>query len=198
MIRSGAHYMDQVFDGIVLEHAHVAATGFYDCTFGRCSFAETTFERCRFVGCVFQHCDLSLVQLPSCSFAGTRFECSKVMGVDWTKAYWPATTLRDPLGFFRSAISHSTFIGLNLRRVQIQDCLAVDVDFRETDLSQADLSGIDLSDSLFLGTDLTEADLARARNYRIDPGQNTLRQAKFSLPEAMSLLYELDIVLSDG
>jgi len=84
---------------------------------------------------------------------------------------------------------------LKLRRIQIQDCVAVDVDFREADLSQADFSGTDLSDSLFLVTDLTQADLSRARNYRIDPSQNVVKKAKFSLPEAMSLLYGLDIVL---
>jgi hypothetical protein len=36
------------------------------------------------------------------------------------------------------------------------------------------------------------------RNYRIDPGQNILKQARFSLPEAMSLLHSMDIVLVDG
>jgi uncharacterized protein YjbI with pentapeptide repeats len=75
--------------------------------------------------------------------------------------------------------------------------VALDVDFREADLSQADFAGTDLSDSMFVNTDLTEADLSRARNYHIDPSQNVLRQARFSLPEAMSLLYSLDIVLAD-
>jgi uncharacterized protein YjbI with pentapeptide repeats len=101
------------------------------------------------------------------------------------------------VGFFRSAISHSTFIGLCLRGIQIIDCVAVDVDFRETDLSQADFAGTDLAQSLFSDTHLTEADLSRARNYHIDPAQNVLRQARFSLPEAMSLLYSMDIVLED-
>jgi len=52
---------------------------------------------------------------------------------------------------------------------------------------------------MFGNTNLTEADLSRARNYHIDPGQNVLRQARFSLPEAKSLLYSMDIVLvEDG
>jgi fluoroquinolone resistance protein len=71
----------------------------------------------------------------------------------------------------------------------------MDVDFREADLRQADFGGTDLSQSLFGNTDLAEADLSRARNYRIDPAHNSLRQARFSLPEAMSLLHSMDIVL---
>ena len=192
------HYTDQLFKETRLEQAHLVSSEFYDCTFIRCSFVESVFRNCRFVNCTFQQSDLSLVQVPNSAFAATRFEDSKIIGVDWTHADWSATRLRDPIGFFRCTISHSTFIGLSLRGIQIRDCTATDVDFREVDLFQADFAGTDLSESLFCNTNLTEADLSRARNYRIDPGQNVLTQAKFSLPEAMSLLYSLDIVLTEG
>jgi fluoroquinolone resistance protein len=194
-IRTHAYHADQVFEDIHLERDELASSEFYDCAFVRCSFAESVFRNCRFVNCAFQRCDLSLVQVVGSTFSATRFEDSKVIGVDWTQAEWPTAGLANPVGFFRSAISHSTFIGLRLRGIQIRDCVAVDVDFRETDLSQADFAGTDLSQSLFSDTDLTEADLSRARNYHIDPGQNVLTQARLSLPEAMSLLYSMDIVL---
>ena len=44
---------------------------------------------------------------------------------------------------------------------------------------------------------LTEADFTGAKNYAIAPGMNTLKKTKFSLPEAMSLLYNLDIKLTE-
>ncbi len=198
MICTETDYADQVFKETRLEQAELVSNEFRDCTFDRCSFVETTFQSCRFVNCVFMRCDLSLIQSPKCSFAAVRFESSKVMGVDWTRARWSATKLGTPVCFSECAISHSTFIGLNLKRIQIQDCVAVDVDFREADLSQADFAGTDLSDSLFLNTNLTKADLSRARNYQIDPSQNIVKGAKFSLPEAISLLYNLDIVLIEG
>jgi hypothetical protein len=44
---------------------------------------------------------------------------------------------------------------------------------------------------------LSDADLSQARNYMVDPSKNILKKAKFSLPEAMSLLYCMDIVLKD-
>ena len=197
MICTGTDYTDQVFKEIHLEQALFVSNEFHDCTFDRCSFVETTFQSCRFVNCVFQHCDLSLVQVPDCSFAATRFESSKVIGVNWTRAHWPVTKLWGSICFSRCAISHSTFIGLNLGRIQIQDCVAVNVDFRETDLSRANFAGTDLSDSLFLSTDLTKADLSQARTYWIDPSQNIVKKARFSLPEAMSLLHGLDVVLEE-
>lgn len=192
------HYADQVFKEERLEREELVSSEFYDCIFMVCSLVESVFRNCRFINCTFQGCDLSLVQVPGSTFSTTRFEDSKVIGVNWTHADWSATRLRDPICFFKCAINHSTFIGLRLQGIQIKDCIAADVDFRESDLTRANFGGTDLSESLFSNTNLTEADLSNARNYHIDPGQNVLKQAKFSMPEAMSLLYSLDILLTEG
>ena len=72
------------------------------------------------------------------------------------------------------------------------------MDFREADLTNADFSGSDLGQSLFLNTNLSEADLSTARNYHIAPEHNVLKGARFSLPEAMSLLFNMDIVLVEA
>lgn len=44
---------------------------------------------------------------------------------------------------------------------------------------------------------LTKADLRQAKNYSIRPDSNKIKKAKFSLPEAMLLLYGLDIELEE-
>lgn len=196
-ISSNTEYSDQVFNNVNLHKAQILSSEFYDCVFRECNFVESIFKKCRFVNSSFKSCDLSLIQVLESSFSVTRFEDSKVMGVNWAQADWPTTGLGKPLTFLRSAISHSTFIGLSLKDLKVKDCVAIDVDFREADLSQADFTGTDLSKSLFKDTILTEADLSQARNYDIDPGQNQLQGAKFSLPEAMSLLYSMDINLTD-
>jgi fluoroquinolone resistance protein len=196
-IRTRTEYADHIFKDVSQDHGEVVSGEFYDCVFLRCSFDESVFRNCRFANCVFRECDLSLMRVPDSRFTSTRFENSKVVGVNWTEADWPQAGLGNPIGFFTSAISHSTFMGLSLRDIEIRNCVAIDVDFREANLSRADFAGTDLSRCLFSSTDLSEADLSRARNYLIDPGQNVLRQARFSLPEAMSLLYSLDIVLEE-
>jgi fluoroquinolone resistance protein len=128
-------------------------------------------------------------------FSGVRFESSRLIGIDWTQADWNAISLGDPLRFTNCVISHSTFIGIKLRKIMITDTTAKDVDFREVDLSRVDFCGTDLTDSIFADTNLAEADLSKARNYSISPEKNNLKGAKFSLPEALSLLFNLDIVL---
>jgi uncharacterized protein YjbI with pentapeptide repeats len=195
MIQSGTDYADQVFKDIQLKGARLDSNQFQNCKFDRCAFVETVFQKCEFVNCIFQDCDLSMMQVPDSTFTATHFENSKIMGVNWTVARWPTIRLIDPISFSKCTINHSTFIGLDLKRLQIKHCVALNVDFRETVLSQADFSGTDLTNSLFLTTDLTEADLSSATNYQIDARQNTIQNARFSLPEAMSLLHGLDIEL---
>ena len=126
-----------------------------------------------------------------------RFEKSKLLGINWTQADWSSASFSHFVGFFDCVISHSTFIGLELTGIQIKNCVAHEVDFREVDLSKANFKGTDLAKSLFGNTNLTEADLSQAKNYQIDPGNNQLKQAKFSLPEAMALLYSMDIVIQE-
>ena len=197
-VDSHTQYADQTFSGLHLEQAVIDSSEFRGCTFTKCSFVESAFRRCRLVDCAFQHCDLSLLQVTDSAFSATRFEDSRVIGVNWAQADWSGASLGRPIGFHKTAISHSTFIGLELNGIQITECVATDVDFREAILSEADFRGTDLLDSLFINTNLKQADFRDARNYHIAPGKNELKGARFSLPEAMSLLYSLDIDLSEG
>ena len=188
-------FSDQGFDHSRLENKTIISSEFHDCTFTSSIFNEVVFAHCRFVNCLFQDCDLSLLKVPGTFFSACKFERSRVIGVDWTQADWDSAGLQLPISFKRTAIDHSTFIGLSLPAVQIKDCSVKNVDFRETDLSQAILQGSDFSESLFQNTNLTKADLRGAINYHINPEKNILAGARFSLPEAMSLLYAMNIDL---
>ncbi|MBN1430181.1 MAG: pentapeptide repeat-containing protein [Anaerolineae bacterium] len=196
-IQPGATYADDIFKSLDAHGEQISTCEFYDCCFERCAFIDAAFLNCRFVGCRFLHCDLSMVAIDGTVFSDSRFEHSKVIGVDWTRGAWPDVQIKGPLVFKECVLTHSTFIGLDMKETNYLDCVAKDVDFREAILAGADFSGTDLSDSLFINTDLREADFRSARNYQIDPVQNKISKAKFTLPEAMSLLYSLDIDLDD-
>ena len=190
-------YANHTFKNIVLSREIIEAREFYDCAFVECILVETVVRQCRWVDCTFKHCDLSLMRVPDSSFTNTQFADCRLVGVDWTEAAWPKEKLLDPISFSKCIINHSTFIGLNLPEIKVIECIAHEVDFREVDLAQADFSHTDLTGSLFIHSNLTQADFTHAQNYTINAGLNTLKGTKFSLPEAMSLLHSLDIVLVD-
>ncbi|MFP3855253.1 MAG: pentapeptide repeat-containing protein [Anaerolineales bacterium] len=194
-IQSAVTYMDQQFRNLDLARSEISITEFIDCTFTNCSLVESSLHQCQLMDCQFKDSDLSLMTLPSSRLIGVRFEGCKIIGLDWTLLDWPAGQFGRPMAFNDCVLNHSTFLGLHMTEVKFEDCLAREVDFREANLVRAEFGETDLSGSLFQNTDLTGADLSRASNYQIAADQNMLSKAKFSLPEAMSLLYGMDIEL---
>ena len=141
-----------------------------------------------------------MAKTPNCVFVSAQFKQSILVGIDWTQAAWSGMdqsllSVDEPPKFEGCVLNHSTFIGLDLNEFQCKDCQALDVDFREANLAKADFSGTDLTKTIFQKTNLSHADFSRARNYHIQPQKNTIKKAKFAMPEAIALLYGLDIVM---
>lgn len=83
-----------------------------------------------------------------------------------------------------------------MKQASFQGCKVRDVYFTETNLTEADFSDADLQGTIFHQCNLTKADFRGAKNYAIDPLSNQIKKAKFSFPEAISLLRSFDIELS--
>jgi fluoroquinolone resistance protein len=193
--RAQTEYGGSSFKRVKLEASQVSGKEFDECVFTNCSFRETIFKACKFSDCTFQECNLSLVRFEECSFNDTKFERSTVSGVDWTIATWSRFQAESPICFYECEVDFSAFIGLALRKIVFQKCSAQEVEFSDADLSGANFSGTNLARSRFRGTNLTRANFESATHYAIDVSNNKITKARFSLPEALSLLYGLDIVL---
>lgn len=190
-------YAEESFNGLKANQSTIRDKEFYDCTFTDCSFQEATFYDCKFDGCTFESCDLSLLAVTNSTFVDTHFKQCQCIGINWTVADWSRLGIVAPLNFHESAISHSIFLGVTLKKAAMTKCIAENVDLSEADLSEADCTGTDFSSARFQQTNLTKANLKDATNYAIDINQNIIKRATFSLPEAVSLLKGLDIVLAD-
>lgn len=192
---------EQQYDGVTIM-AVVAPTqtitraDFIACQFERCVFTEAAFAHCSFTDCRFTGCDLSLARVPGSRFTDTRFHSSKLLGVDWTKAGDAVISkLFLSVHFDDCLLNYATFFGLTLRRGRFTGCIAREVDFREADLTETVCTKSDFTGSKFHHTNLTKADFRHASGYAINPATNTLTKARFSLPEAISLLNGFDIVI---
>ena len=100
--------------------------------------------------------------------------------------------------FHESDLGHSTFLRLKLSEIVIVKSVLHDVDFREAELTLAIVTGSDFAQRSLAGQHLTGVDFRGACNYQIDPLQNKITSAKFTLPEALSLLYALYIEIDDS
>ena len=165
---------------------------FENCTFRDCVFISCVFSQCNFVDCSFIGCSISAAKPLNSSFVSTRFFDSKIMGMNWTKA-----RKVEALSFERCDIRYSNFSFLHLHNLILIDCVAHEVAFNEADLTGGIFTRTDFLKSVFSHTNLTKSDFRNASHYGIDFNFNTIKKAKFSLPEAASLLKSLDIVLEE-
>lgn len=182
-------YDEAAFGGLLIE----------GCAFVACRFSGTMFRGCTFRDVTFRDCDLNQTALTDSLFRGVTFEQSRVIGVNWSLALWDTLGLPASIRFSAGCVvNYTTFFGLTLPELQLAECVVRHSDFGEATLTRADFHGSDLTESTFHHTDLTGADFRGATGYAISPANNTLSGAKFSLPEAVALLYSMDIELDEG
>ena len=67
------------------------------------------------------------------------------------------------------------------------------VDFTESDLQNASFSECDLTNSIFDSSNLESCDFLTAKNFVINPANNTIKNATFSKENCFGLLNSLQI-----
>ena len=166
--------------------------GDYDtCNFRNCNFAGSDLSEIRFMDCTFTGCDLSNATVIKSSFLEAAFRDCKMLGLHFEKCdqLGLAVTFEncqlDHSSFYQVKLNHTTFLNSSLR----------EVDFTESDLKNTLFDRCDLLNAIFDNTNLEKADLSSALNYSIDPENNRIRGAKFSLPSVVGLLnrYSIEI-----
>ena len=161
---------------------------FDNCTFVKCDFSKSDMRGCKFTECTFKNCDLSLASFINCVFNDVIFENSKLIGISWSKCEEPFEVKFDSCN-----ISQNSFHLLDLRKMKFINSLIKDTGFEECNLERALFESCDLELTVFLNNNLQKANFETSKNYLIDPKQNDIKNAQFSLPEALSFLSLLPI-----
>ena len=190
MTFSENNYYRNKFTGLSLAESRLVSKVFEECEFTGCMFITCKLEKCKFIGCKFNECILSAVDPVDCRFMEASFVKCKAIGIDWTR-----TAQVQDLSFDECQINYSVFKLLKIPGLKLVNCEAKEVEFAETDLARGDFRNTDFERSIFFKTNLTEADFTGARNYSIDVKLNTIKKARFSYPEVLSLLHSLDIII---
>ncbi|MDT8381505.1 MAG: pentapeptide repeat-containing protein [Brevefilum sp.] len=197
---SNTNIQDEYFSNLDFALQSIEKLMLTNCTFRGCHLTETILTACLIENCRFINCDLSLMKIPQTHFHETSFKDCRMLGINWCMADWEARSLitKKRVGFENCLLDHSIFSGLDLSETQFIKCKAHHLDFEGANLTKAVFRQSDLEGTLFLKCDLSEADFYGAVNYSIDASQNKLHKTRFSLPEAVSLLHALDILLEDA
>ena len=160
-----------------------------NCVFEDCDFSGGNLSLLSFEECEFRNCNLSLVKMGETALKNVQFSDCKILGVRFEHC----NPFLLAFSFENCKLDLSSFYGLKIKKTTFENCSLQEVDLTDTDLESATFSNCDLLHARFDRTNLEKADLRSAFNYSIDPENNKLRKAKFSLAGVKGLLHKYDI-----
>lgn len=185
-------FYEQTFEEMDWADHDFSAAEFENCVFKKCNFSGADLNHAFITECRFEACDFSNVQLKTAKLIETTFVGCKLIGVRWIDTL----DLRNPV-FENCNLSMGNFNSLKLKKIKIVQSRVHDVDFSSCDLTEGDFQENDFLDTRFHNTILLKADFSRSINYQINPLNNKITGAKFSLPDAVGLLSGLGVVITD-
>ncbi|HLO59898.1 MAG TPA: pentapeptide repeat-containing protein [Bacteroidales bacterium] len=187
------YIVDEKFEKIIFSEKPLKPGEYEECTFDRCDFSNARLAEFRFIDCEFRDCNLSLVVLNNTTFRDVKFVGCKMLGLHFEDC--------DLLGFTVSfencKLQNSTFFKVKMKKTVLKNCDLKETDFSEAEMSESIFDNCDLHRAVFDHTNLEKVDFRTAYNYTINPSQNRIKKARFSLPGLPGLLAEYGIDVSD-
>lgn len=186
--------MSVVVENQILNESHFSEMGLQDleiidCKIENCDFSDQELKNCQFVNTTFSNCNLSMIKINNTQFNDVSFIDSKILGVNFCKC----TGILFEVNFRDCILDFCSFEKMKMHNTEFIKVSMVGVDFAEANLQKARFLDVDLQDAIFARTNLTEADLSTAVNFRISPNQNTIKKAVFSESNLRGLLNEFNI-----
>lgn len=180
---------DQTFQSFPFFQEFNEPKEFDNCTFERCDFSHQNLSNFRFIDCTFEDCNLGLATLENTQFQSVLFSKCKLIGLKFEQC----NSFGMAVQFVSCVLDFSSFYQCVLKNTSILQCSLREVDFTESVWVGSRFTGSDLSLSVFDRTQLEKVDFREAINYQIDPENNSLKGAQFSLAQVSGLLTKYSI-----
>ena len=131
------------------------------------------------------------------SFIEEAFEDCRLNEIEWAPLMSNGA-FPDPIHTLKEcSLKYNTFTEMNFNRFDFSDGNEiVGSMFAKCEMQLVNFKGTELHETEFYQCDLRKADFRDAAGYKVDILGSRLKDAKFSLPEAVNLLADLKIKLS--
>lgn len=183
------HQEDQTFTKIIADQITGRNRTYENCRFINCDFSYANLYSLVFTDCIFEDCNLSLADVSSAGFQNITFKHCKLSGVNFSKSI----DFLFEVHFEYCILDNAVFYKKKNKKARFSDCSMVETDFTECDLTDAKFINCNLNRAFFSRTILKGADLRTSYNFIIDPDDNQLKKAQFSVHGLPGLLSKYDI-----
>ena len=164
----------------------------FDGSFTKCELDHTTLNECKFV-----RCEITGLRSTHSSVQSLDFEDCRLQEIEWAPLMSNGA-FPDPIHTLKEcSLKYNTFTEMNFNRFDFSDGNEiVGSMFAKCEMQLANFKDVELHETEFYQCDLRKADFRDAAGYKVDILGSRLKDAKFSLPEAVNLLADLKIKLS--
>ncbi len=184
---------EQTFNKINFREEKLTKADYELCSFETCDFSNSDLSNIKFIECEFIDCNLSSSNTHDTAFQNVKFEDCKMLGLQFDKC--------DSFGFEISLencqLDHTSSYKMKLNNFKVVNSKLIDVDFTEANLSGVQFETCDLQNAIFERSNLEKCDFRTAFNYSIDPENNRIKAAKFSVEGVSGLLAKYQIVIDN-
>ncbi|MBO0929704.1 pentapeptide repeat-containing protein [Fibrella aquatilis] len=184
-------YYNQTFDpkGELPDSWH--GHDFEKCAFQKLDLSGAVFAKSNFINCQFEECNLSKINVGNTKFDEVNFVKCRLVQVD----FGHCNPFGFSVGFGHCNLDFAVFLNRNMKKTRFDTCSLKEAHFLKCDLTGAVFQECDLELAKFGENNLTQVDFTSSYNIRLNPDDNKLKKAKFSLRHLPGLLskYELDI-----
>lgn len=186
---TGFYYEDETFEQLQMINEDLSKKEFVECTFRHCDLSEADLSGSDFIDCHFLDSNLSMMQVTGTGFKNVDFENCKILGVD----FQVCSDFLLQLAFKECQLDFSNFHQMKLSQTPFINCRMESVELQEADLSGAVFTGSSMLNAQFYSTNLEGSDFRETIAYIINPNQNRVKGAKFSLEGVAGLLQQYQI-----
>jgi len=132
-----------------------------------------------------------MAKLAASQMKSAIFSRCKILGVN----FGDCSDSLFSVSFDSSILDFASFAGKKMLKTSFKNSSLRNADFSECDLSGSLFMNCDLDNAVFNKTILKEADFRTAINFNIDPENNNIRKAKFSLNGLAGLLNKYNLTI---
>lgn len=183
------YFNEKIFDRENFSETCLVQGEYEKCKFINCNFSNLNLSKFRFVDCDFFDCNLAMIKSIDTTLQNIRFKSCKILGVQFENCY----QLIISFSFDNCVLNHSSFYQMKIKKTLFINCEMKEVDFTETDISESIFDNCNLYHAIFNYTNIEKTDFRSSFNYSIDPEQNRIYKAKFSLVGITGLLNKYNI-----